>query len=557
MRLRIPEKQKPKLFYLAAALLIFLPLLTTGYILILDMVFAPHMPMPTEIINTYPFYALLHILNVVIPSFVLQKILLIGIFMLSGYGAFKLLQSIQIPTINPKIWLGASYFAGLFYMYNPFTYTRLMAGQYLVLFGYALLPFFILTLWRFLQKPSKRDVLAVVGFTTAIAVTSIHTLGIAILFALIAAIVQICSRSGRRQLKATLRYGLLGLLTVFVLNSFWLLPILRGNSALTNTVHNFSSSDFDAFATVPGEFGTAVQILTLQGFWGDNRNLYLLPQDISALWMIPIAMLWALVLLGSIWSWRNQRKLGGIFAIAGLIGFVLACGVHGSIFAGINEWLGAHVALFAGYREPQKFAMLVVAAYAYFGAVGIAWLLSHLTQLRQRQVALAIVLLLPLACAPLLPWGAANQLRAKSYPADWYTINAQLQETAPRDAEALFLPWHLYMPLSFSSGTVANPAATFFDISIISSNNPELGDAAPYKTKPDVAAVNQLIRNAPSNPSFVPKLAELGIRYIIVAKEYDYAKFDFLKSDINLQQIGHHESLIIYKIDVKSDKTGT
>ena len=44
-------------------------------------------------------------------------------------------------------------FAGIFYMINPFTYDRLMAGQYNVLFGYALLPWFAGALLKFLREP--------------------------------------------------------------------------------------------------------------------------------------------------------------------------------------------------------------------------------------------------------------------------------------------------------------------------------------------------------------------------------------------------------------------
>lgn len=551
MRLSVPAKHKPTLFYLAASLLIFLPLLNVGYILVLDMVFAPTIPMPRELTNTYPFYMLLHALHFVIPAFIIQKMLLISIFAIAGLGTFRLFRVFRPTTVNTTIWQWAAYFAGIFYMYNPFTYTRLMAGQYLVLVGYALLPFFVRALWNFVQQPDRKGTLILAGFTTGIAVTSVHTLGIALIVAFIAVIVQALSRAGRRQHKSLVAHSLLGVSIVIVLNSFWLIPVIRGSSELTDTVANFSSADFEAFATTSGDFGTIVNVLSLQGFWGDDKNLYLLPQDISGLWLLPLAVVWALVLLGCIWSWRNQRKLGFVLAATGIAGLILACGTSGTVFSGLNGWLATHVPFFAAYREPQKFAMLIVLAYAYFAGAGLAWLASYVKQTRQRQTILILALLLPLACAPLLPWGATNQLRAKTYPLDWHSVNTQINAERQPEAKALFLPWHLYMPLRFSNGVVANPAEAFFDIPILSSKDPELGRAGTYKIGSDITAAGQLIGNAANEPRLVPRLATLGIRYIIVAKEFDFARYDFLQSNPDLHQLTHSESLIVYKISVK------
>jgi len=146
--------------YAVVALLILLPLLGRGYILTLDMVFTPHIRWPVGGTNSYPFWVLLHYLNQLLPSDVIQKLLLFTIFLLAGVGMHRLVRNIDVRCKQTagQYTLGA-FVAGTLYMVNPFTYERLMAGQYAVLFGYALLPWLARALLIFLERPAadQRD----------------------------------------------------------------------------------------------------------------------------------------------------------------------------------------------------------------------------------------------------------------------------------------------------------------------------------------------------------------------------------------------------------------
>ncbi|HUC20966.1 MAG TPA: hypothetical protein VMR98_05770, partial [Candidatus Polarisedimenticolaceae bacterium] len=144
--------------YSLLALVILGPLLLPGYILNFDMVFAPKLDMPIKVDNLYALNVLLHVLNWLIPSMIIEKLLLFVIFVLAGVGAHRL-----VLNADRSAWWGAA-FAGLLYMVNPFTYAHFMAGQYLVLAGYALLPWFTLSLWRFVNAPGWRSCLKVVAW---------------------------------------------------------------------------------------------------------------------------------------------------------------------------------------------------------------------------------------------------------------------------------------------------------------------------------------------------------------------------------------------------------
>src|SRR3990167_259991 len=163
-------KQNERTIYLEyafIALVILLPLLKPGYILTLDMVFTPKIPMPTEVGNNYLLISLLHFLNYIIPSQIIEKILLFLIIFLSGVGMHRL-----IPTSNkwPK------YFAALLYIFNPFVYSRFMAGHWVLLLAYAITPFAVKSILDFFKAPDFKKSLRVLIWLILISIFSLHAI---------------------------------------------------------------------------------------------------------------------------------------------------------------------------------------------------------------------------------------------------------------------------------------------------------------------------------------------------------------------------------------------
>ena len=131
--------------YLLLGLGVMGPLLLPGFVLTMDMVFAPVMRMPNHVDNTWLFYASLHVLNRFLPADFIQKCMLLSILVASGIGAHRLLW--QLRPDGEKFPRNAIYVGAALYMINPFVYDRFMAGQYGVLLGYCLLPWFARSLW--------------------------------------------------------------------------------------------------------------------------------------------------------------------------------------------------------------------------------------------------------------------------------------------------------------------------------------------------------------------------------------------------------------------------
>lgn len=99
------------LVFLLLAMIILGPLLLPGYILSLDMLWTPKMPTPDWSLPNAPLVASLWLLGLIVPSMVLQKVVLLAIFWLTGFGMYRLMTvlSALVEKSTPII---AAYAAG-------------------------------------------------------------------------------------------------------------------------------------------------------------------------------------------------------------------------------------------------------------------------------------------------------------------------------------------------------------------------------------------------------------------------------------------------------------
>ena len=56
-----------------------------------------------------------------------------------------------------------------------------------------------------------------------------------------------------------------------------------------------------------------------------------------------------------------------------IIAWVLSVGVSTQIFRDIYLFVSQHAPFFDGYREPQKFVMVLALGYAMLGSIGASW----------------------------------------------------------------------------------------------------------------------------------------------------------------------------------------
>lgn len=531
-------KQEKRAFYFVyggLALLVMLPLLLPGFILTLDMVFVPNMPFPDSLSNTWVLEFLLWLANLIIPGDLLQKIILLAILVLSGAGMHRLVLSTAAGEQDYLKW--GAYFAGIFYTINPFTYSRFMAGQWLVLLGYALLPFFAQSLINLMMKPSKSAALRTALWATAIAFVSIHIAGMLAVILLVALGIMAWKYWGSARLKKLLKWSAVSVAAALAINSFWLLPTMFGATEIGKSVETFDSAHHQAFATdSSGPFGTVGNVIRLQGFWVEPRGFYVLPQDQIPLWGLISISVWVLVGIGVITAWRKQRFMALFFGIVGLVAILLAA-------TPLSSWLGP---ILNGYREPHKFVALLALSYAYFGALGTVgvglWATKRWGELGTN-ISLAVVLIIPFLFTSVMLWGFGGQLKPRHYPEGWNQINQQLSQ-ADVTGRGLFLPWHQYMSFGFSERIIANPAEKFFGQPLIISDNPEFAGISPAYPDNEKRQVEQALEDP---ETLAQTLNGLGIQFVLLAKDRDYQDYDYLNSTPGLTLVTETDSLIYYQ----------
>jgi hypothetical protein len=519
--------------YSGLVLIILLPLLLPGYVFTLDMVFAPQLAWPQEVTNTYPLDVLLWLLGLIFPGDVVQKITLFAIFIVGGVGAHLFVKQLA-PAKASFAWQVAAYFAGLFFIINPFIYARFMAGQWLVLLGCALLPFLVRALFRLLASPAWRSALMVALWMWAVMVVSVHLLGAVIVFAglfVIGAVVKYWRQRIQSVRFAGYLFAAIGV--ALLLSACWIVPALFGQNAVGEIALGAGQAEFSAFATRGGPLGTVGEVLRLQGFWAESRQLFALPQESIAVWGILVLLLWVLVIVGAVRAWKTNRPVAIVMIGSIVAGVILAA----SPFV---QWLAQTFPFAGGWREPHKFTILVVIGFAVLGAFGVAAIIAN----RKRAKLWAVIcLLLPLLVTPTMLWAGAGQLQPRDYPREWYTLNDRLKQTVGAHQQVLFLPWHMYAPYSFSGGRiVANPAAKFFDVPVVISDDPEFEGVAPNRANETTKQISRLLNN-PENVAAT--LAGLNIQYVILAKEQSWEDYGFLGE---LSRIYEDEKLILYEV---------
>ncbi len=92
--------------------------------------------------NQIPFIWLFQALNLLIPAFFLQKIIIGGVIFLGYWSMSRLLRDTPVITSRLSIFAGS-----LFFIANPFVLERLAQGQVFILLAYSLLPLFVWVLF--------------------------------------------------------------------------------------------------------------------------------------------------------------------------------------------------------------------------------------------------------------------------------------------------------------------------------------------------------------------------------------------------------------------------
>jgi hypothetical protein len=542
----------PGLAGLGLGLLALGPGLGRGFLLSYDMVFVPRQPFTAALAGlaggpprAVPSDAVVAAASRVLPADLVQKLLLLSIFVLACSGAAALLAR--------EPWY-VRLAAGVFYTWNPFVAERLIIGQWALLLGYAGLPWALRAVttgpvasWRGAGRLGLALLPAIAGGFAAMAVSALVVLPAAIL----ARPAGTPQPAGQR-----VRAGATALGVLAVGSLPWLIPsLLRPVYADPAGVAAFA-----ARADTP--FGSIGSLLMLGGMW----NAQTVPAGYGG-WG---SILWLALVLAAAAGYvafgvrRNRWPGLGVAAVAGLVIAVLGVTAPGR---DLLRALGSFWPGFAVLRDGQQFIAPLALAEALGAGLLARWAARPRTpaaagedgapgaaagqeatarrgiaagqEVAARpgatagQVAtaspggtaarrgmadragLAIAVLLVLAPVLLLPglaWGAAGRLHPVWYPPEWLNA-ARLIDDSRATGKVALLPWTAYRRPAWNGGrTLLDPWPRLLSRPVIWNDGPRVGNVQMLADDPAARRLNAAI-TAPG--PLTPALKAAGVRFVI------------------------------------------
>lgn len=528
------------IFFCFVATIILWQLLFPGYILTLDMVMGPDVFSgvdPSQYLNAAPLSMLLSGFHFLLPVWLIQKILLFGLFFLMGFLSFTFL---PVPPKNT-----VRLFASLFYTINPFVYTRFLAGHWTLLFAYALLPAFIHFVFTYKDNPTFKNSLKIFGMLWLISIFSLHFFVIAVLFLLCGSI-SLYVRAQPTLNKKKFQNLLLGLMVFGITNAYWIVPASRDQNRFEN---RFDLAHLHAFEPVGhGSVSPLLNILSLHGFWAEGtvwgqQFHWLLEYPIF--WLL-LSIFLSLVLIGCISLIQNQktRVLGFLFLVAAIGSVVCSTGISQTPFQKFNMFLYQYLPFWKGFRDSQKLTGILALCYTVFSAYGVNTIFEFFLKHKKSwtEEVFRVVLYSLIFGFGFFMWGGfRGQIQPVWYPSDWYQAKKEV-EILQGEEKVLFLPWHGYLSFQFNHNILlANPASLFFGSKAVVSKSIELKGLYDQETDVSYRHIDTVVTSKTlDHNEILDVLLSKGIKYIIFSQDLqgkDPLSYSFLSSPRILKKL--------------------
>jgi hypothetical protein len=475
-------------------LLVLGPALRPGYLLAYDMVATPRQfLLPASVglgsapPRAVPVDAVVALLTTVLDGQWVQKLALAGTLLLAGVGAARLVDGV------------AGVAAAGFYVWNAYVAERLFLGSWVLLIGYAALPWVLDGARRVRRsEPGGWPRLLLPLGVAALAPTG-GLLAAAVALAVVGPGVR------RRAVAAA---------AVAVFNAPWWVPaLLQGGPGVSD------DAGVAAFAARAENWsGTVGSLLGLGGVWNSDvvpasRGTALAPLltavvlALAAAGLRPLAAAW------------GRAVLLPVLALAGA-GLLLAAAGSTPLTA---DLLAAAIRTVPGaglLRDGQKWVALLALPLAPAAALGAARLATRSAPGNGgrgiRRAVLGMAVALPLVALPDLAWGGFGRLEPVHYPPDWAAVRTVLADD-PRDGDVIALPYAAFRAFGWNGDrTGLDPAPRFFPRTVVTDDRLVVGATVLAGEDPRAAAARAAL--APGAPLDDAALRGLGIGWVLVER---------------------------------------
>lgn len=300
---------------------------------------------------------------------------------------------------------------------------------------------------------------------------------------------------------------------ILMANLNWMLAPLWGVGNAATSIDAFTETNVTAFLTrATPPLSTTVSNILLYGFWGEMKH-FARPDAISPYWYLAGFGIIGISLWGIILLMRRSWKLGAGLSIIGLFSLILGLGVATAWTRPIMEWCYAHLPLFMGYREPQKWIGLLGWVW------GIGWIMALLWCSRSawgqrffQYGGIGLLVCLLALWSPGMPLGFHGQLTTMRYPPELMEAKNTLQADNP--GKVLVLPWHSYMACSWTNKRIiANLMQIYMaPLRTTTADNIEMTTLYTNSTNPE----SQMIEKFLAPPHTPDAFLEAGYTHILV-----------------------------------------
>lgn len=474
------------------------PVLRPGQLLQIDLVTVPRQTLTPDSLGVgealpraVPVDAVVALVTRVVDGQWVAKGLLVGVLLLSGFGAARL-----VPTRRQSV----AAIAATAYVWNPYVAERMLLGHWWLLLSYALIPWTLLAVRAYVRGAST----ALVQIFLIVLAGSIVPTGGMLLSttALVSAAVGLRWRARKASVRALA--GVVGVVVAAQLP--WLVPaVLRPPSSGDPAAIAAFAARADTIIGTPGS------VLGLGGVWDagavpTSRGLF------------PAALGVLLALAGAAYGWSLLRERwpakerGALVALA-VLGVVLATFTSAPWGARTAASLVETLPASGLFRDAQKWVALAAPGLAVLVALGAERLASGA---RDRTVSGAVLvgsLLLPIVVLPDLAWGVGGRIVPTHYPEGWEQARHMLASSSG-PGDVLVLPWGAFRAFTWNRGQTSldpaprwSPRPTVIDDRLQVGHVLLAGESARSRT-----ISRQLIGGSPS----VDELARLGVGWILV-----------------------------------------
>ena len=557
--------------------LVCLTMLGENRVYLLDWAFGPHVPVISPnviglnggLVTGVVGYQAVAILNAVLGG-AATWIPILAFFPIAMVGAARLAGRSQWSRIA----------AGVIYAVNPFVYNRIYVGHLLLLLGYALLPYAVIAALRPVASAQFQWLVPTLwwAFLTSLSPHFAWIYGVVLIGVAFANVVASRQSLGRVALILTLQTGVFALL-----NAYLLLP--RSSTTLPTQVGQASLSLYQTSSDP--HFGLYENVAAMYGFWRIGPGP-VLAKDVIAGWPFLMIAILLVVGVGILSSFkkrhernaspvigssdvnsraldveahghrrstalsfdtqeRNEWRLTIMLLFVGVAGYFLALGNQGPT-GWLFLWAYQHVPFFDVMREPQKFLMLLILAYAVFFGWGVDHLSKADLRLSARNTSIAagvLAIALPLGYTGTIFNGLDGQISPSQLPRSYQTANEIMGRGA---GNILALPWHLYMSYPFTGNrVVGNLAPSVFDRGVISGDNVQSGGVQTQSTSPRSSYLQELLLRGEQVQSFGALVAPLGVKYVVLSKTVDWRSYDWLHGQTDLRLVLDTPSLDVWR----------